>query len=73
MRFLSAKLYLLTLMLLFSCKEVNRELENETLLNNTKTNSEELVEEPIQEQEQIISSLKLQQTEIQSLLNELEK
>lgn len=49
MRFLSAKLYLLTLMLLFSCKEVNRELENETLLNNTKTNSEELIEEPIED------------------------
>lgn len=53
MRYSIAKLYLLTLMLLFSCKEVNRELENETILNNTKTNSEELVEEPIQEQEQI--------------------
>ena len=49
MRFLRAKLYLLTLILLFSCKEVSREVENETILNNTKTNSEELVEEPIQD------------------------
>lgn len=49
MRFLSDKLYLLTLILLFSCKEVNREVENETILNNTKTNSKELVEEPIQD------------------------
>ena len=56
MRFLSAKLYLLTLMLLFSCKEVNRESENETLLNNTKTNSEEPIEDYLENPEQDLES-----------------
>lgn len=53
MRFFSDKFYLLTLIfLLFSCKEVNRELENETLLNNTKTNSEEPIEDYLENPEQ---------------------